>query len=293
MDLLNLTEEEAMRLEEFPICVTTELTNSCMLKCVFCPRKDFKQEIGFMSDPVFKKIVDECVKYHPMRIIFDKDGDPLLDPKIVERLKYIKDVNENIFVSFNTPAVHFPEEVMVGLIDGDLGQICFSLLADDRETYKKITGQDLFNVAFNNILTFARIKEALEGHTRVVVKMVDTPLISNEEKVRFLKRWNSYDGDGIDYVTVDREFDWHNLYSYGKEVKRSRLGLCSDPFVSLNVNWDGRVSPCCLDARKWWIVGDTNMQTLKEIWVGEEMTSLRSRHLRGEWGDVMCRWCDR
>lgn len=292
---MTLTNDEnklfhLQRLKEFPLTVTTELTNACMLRCSFCPRKDLKREVGYMPDSLFKKLVDECIQHPPMRIVFDKDGDPLADPNIVKRLKYIKDQDENVFVSFNTPGIHLPDEIAYGLVDEGLGQICFSLLAERPETYEKITGAGLYYTAYENILKFVRIRDELGGRTRVVVKMVDSPLITQKEKADFRINWSSEDRR-VDYVTVDREFDWHNLYEHRREVKRTEL--CGDLFTALNVNWSGSVSMCCLDMGEEWIVGDSNTQTLKEIWDSPRMEDLRRKHIDGRLDDLPCKWCDR
>jgi MoaA/NifB/PqqE/SkfB family radical SAM enzyme len=75
------------RLPDFPFLVDIELTNHCNLACIMCPRHAMKRDKGFMSDEIFRKIIDECAKYKtPIRFI--RFGEPFLHPNIVEFCEY-------------------------------------------------------------------------------------------------------------------------------------------------------------------------------------------------------------
>jgi radical SAM protein with 4Fe4S-binding SPASM domain len=54
--------------------------------------------------------------------------------------------------------------------------------------------------------------------------------------------------------------------------------LCSYPFRSVVVLWDGRVVPCCRDDDARYVLGDLNTQTLAAIWNGPAAAQLRQRH---------------
>jgi len=74
----------------------------------------------------------------------------------------------------------------------------------------------------------------------------------------------------------------------------SVLNLCSYPWRSVVVLWDGRVVPCCLDSDAALVLGDLNHQSLAEIWASEPVRALRqgleANIPRGHLCDG-CGWC--
>lgn len=274
-----------------PIILTTELTNVCSLECVFCPRKNARNSVGFMKMDLFKKIIDEGLDAGVRRVIFDKDGDPLMSPDVVNCLKYIRSKDPEMYVSFNTPAVFFPADIMRGLLENNLTRIVFSLLAFFPSTYEAVTKHDLYDMAARNIREFLHLKEESGAKTEVILKMVAIDGISETEQNLFKGKWEKW--PGVDKVVIDPVFDWHGMYS-GKKVPLEFGKYCKEIFMNMVVNYDGRVSLCCLDARKEQIVGDLNKQALLQVWNGPEMTAARACWGRGDTSTLpLCSRCER
>lgn len=55
--------------------------------------------------------------------------------------------------------------------------------------------------------------------------------------------------------------------------------FCALPFVDLPISYTGVVTQCCFDATGRSSAGDVNVDTLKDIWFGEEFFSLREHLL--------------
>lgn len=62
---------------------------------------------------------------------------------------------------------------------------------------------------------------------------------------------------------------------------RETRSVCSLPFTSLAVSFDGSVSACCNDWGLSLIVGDVGRSRLVDIWNGAELRQLRLAHLQG------------
>ena len=54
---------------EFPNRITVELTNDCNVSCTFCNRQKLAMDIGYMSEALFYKIVDEASEHLPMKLV--------------------------------------------------------------------------------------------------------------------------------------------------------------------------------------------------------------------------------
>ena len=55
--------------------------------------------------------------------------------------------------------------------------------------------------------------------------------------------------------------------------------VCSVIFYSMTINSDGTVSACCSDWNQELIIGNTNENSLKEIWQSEKLKILQKLHL--------------
>lgn len=65
------------------------------------------------------------------------------------------------------------------------------------------------------------------------------------------------------------------------------------PFQQFNIRPDGKVSLCCNDALGIYTLGDTNINSIKEIWYSEEYMNIRremKKHGRKKLN--LCSKCD-
>ena len=56
--------------------------------------------------------------------------------------------------------------------------------------------------------------------------------------------------------------------------------ICTLPFYTMNVNFNGNVSACSFDWRHVHIMGNANTTHLKDIWLGEKYNEFRKLQLR-------------
>jgi len=68
-----------------------ETTNNCNMRCSFCPNRTMKRARMFLGFDIFKKTIDEISCNNLTNTIsFVGNGEPLLDNKIGEKIKYCK-----------------------------------------------------------------------------------------------------------------------------------------------------------------------------------------------------------
>ena len=51
--------------------------------------------------------------------------------------------------------------------------------------------------------------------------------------------------------------------------------ICSSPWQRMVISWEGKVVQCCEDYMEGNVLGNVNVETLKEIWHGEPFKELR------------------
>jgi radical SAM protein with 4Fe4S-binding SPASM domain len=57
---------------------------------------------------------------------------------------------------------------------------------------------------------------------------------------------------------------------------------CAQIFKSMQINFDGKVMPCCIDWQTINVIGNVESNSLIEIWNGERIRRLQMKHLNGE-----------
>ncbi|MDP3041329.1 MAG: ATP-binding cassette domain-containing protein [Candidatus Omnitrophota bacterium] len=181
--------------------------HNCNSNCVHCwfhnPKTAHSEDsLGMKLDiDLFKMLVDDAQKLSVERIIFDGQGEPLLDQRFFEMLEYT--VAKNIGVFFSTNGILFFGEIFKKiLLDLEVEGITCSLPAATSETYilinpkqpqstfYKIVENMKFLVSMRNngrmtkpIVTMNHVIHALNCHEMMQMAMLDAQI--GADKVEF------------------------------------------------------------------------------------------------------------
>ncbi len=276
---------------EFPELIALEIASSCNLSCIHCPPhlKEFKNQVrkfGIMDMDLFYKLMDEIDDYGKRRIALHKDGEPLLHPQTEEILQRVKQ-NHDHTIYLTTNAHRLTEKIGSSLLENKIDIINISLGASSKEFYEKVRGKD-FEKVVNNITAFLKLRETAEWKPKVIIQIIDLPEYSEmqNEIENFKKYWSKYDVE----IQVWEKLTW-GVYDYKDNGKRRYP--CYSLWESFTVNSDGLVSACCMDWTQQLVTGDTNTQTIKEIWKGEKLKYLRQMHIDGKEKELpLCGTCN-
>lgn len=93
-----------------------ELHNFCNFTCGYCPHKDMQRKQEFMSDEVWKVILNEYIvpyrcknSFCPPTFIGHKDTEPLIDKKFPSRLRDLADVAPDMKIDIYSNGVLLPK----------------------------------------------------------------------------------------------------------------------------------------------------------------------------------------
>ena len=262
---------------DFPFAIDIESTNACNLDCFFCPRKEAEKGIGMMDYTLFRRLVDECAERGPIRKIgLHKDGEPLAHPRIVDMVAYIKDQRAAEVISFTSNGILMKPAKARELIGAGLNDVSFSIDAVKEETYRQAKGRDKYRLVEENVLGFLEMKPS---HVKVTVKFIRMRETQGEEEA-FIEKWRNSGAE----VLITEYHDWSGSVRDSSllNLAPSASFACENPWYSLAVNWDGKVSICCVDWDSQGVVGDANSETIHNIWHGEELRRIKELHLDGK-----------
>lgn len=274
----------------FPIFLLIEPTNACNIDCYFCPRKTSRREVGYMDFELYKRIIDECVRFGKRTMIgLQKDGEPLLHPSILKMIKYAKDKSASHILHLATNAFFLNEEMAMGILNSGLDDLLISIDAASGETYKKIKGRDNLYQVEANVLRFLQIKRKIKSKKPFVrIKLAKTADNTGEEKL-FKRKWHGL----ADWVEITDIFQWGETKNIGSDFtsKLSRYP-CLFPWYWPAINWNGDVSICCYDFNSEGILGNVYKDSLSNIWSNSKLRDIRYAHLDGEHEKIpLCAKC--
>lgn len=246
---------------EFPRHIFIETTANCNLSCTYCPREKRKEDMDY---GLFKSIIDECSLYGPRSFSLHLFGEPLLYPKIIDAIKYIKSKNRRHTVLLTTNGTllnNFSKRLMDAGVDRIIWswRICGNQFTSETiEILKKI------------------------GIIRLLIE--ETP---NEE----FEKWSKFPRVEIKH-----------LHNYGGDIDLSKWGYIKKPdkrypcyhlWLAPAIRWNGDMVFCCNVSKHtvYSTLGNVLQRSIHDMWKSDQLNEVRNDHKQGVYKDA-CRSCD-
>lgn len=203
-----------------------------------------------MDFELFKSIIDEGSQYGARSWSVHLFGEPLLYPRVLDALRYIKYKNKRHTILFTTNGVllnKFAKELVAVGVD----RIIWSWRRNN----------------FNDE-TIGVLKE--RGLIRLLIE--ETPKEEFEKWSKFprveVKHIHNYGG------SIDTS-KWH-------DEKIPERYSCYHLWLAPAIRWNGEIVECCNIAKSGTeVLGKYGEMTLAEVWTGEKLNTLRESHRKG------------
>lgn len=281
IDLENRTKLETVIPLQVPFVIFVDPSDICNFRCKFCPSSDLEllKKVGrprkTMDFKLFKKIVDDICEFEkPIKVLrLYKDGEPLLNPRFADMVRYAKEKKCAERIDTTTNASLLTPKRNLEIIEAGIDRINISINGLNEEQYLNFSNYKInFKEHVENIRHLYENKKNCE----IIVKICgDT--IPDSDKKKF------YDifGDIADGVFIEHamscwsEFELKDVKInqkvgiYGQKIKE--VMVCPYVFYSFAINSDGLASTCFLDWSRKLIIGDAKKESVKEIWNGKKL----------------------
>jgi radical SAM protein with 4Fe4S-binding SPASM domain len=269
-----------------PWVIFVDPSDVCNFKCIFCPNYDIgnlvdktSRPLSIMSFELYKKIIDDIYEFEkPIKVLrLYKDGEPLLNPRFADMVKYAKDSGccEKIDTTTNGSCLNPKRNIEI--IEAGLDKINISIEGINEKQYFDFSGYRIdFENFVSNIEHFYNNRKQCEMFIKI-----NGDNMSEEDKDKFFNIF----GDITDGIAIEHTMNcWNNFEMkgmkqnekvgvYGQPIKEVKV--CPYIFYSFSINSDGRVSICFLDWNMKQIIGDVKKQSLKDIWNGDRLHEYR------------------
>jgi MoaA/NifB/PqqE/SkfB family radical SAM enzyme len=254
-------------INKFPDTVQIETTNACNSKCIICPHKRMGRTIKTMDDDIFMKVIDECAKYKCGNVHLHNFGEPLLDKKIIQRIKYAKDKGLQRVKIFSNGSL-LTAEMSENLVTAGLDEIKISFDGANKEEYEKIRYPLKFDSVVNNINTLVSIRNKRQSSLKIEIACSST-----SDKSATMESLENC----VDKFSFGKLHNWGDSEVTYSESSKTRKP-CSRIWRTFTVLSNGKSSLCCLDYDGKVILGDLHESSISEIWRNSQYKSLRKCH---------------
>ncbi|MFA5389398.1 MAG: radical SAM/SPASM domain-containing protein [Candidatus Omnitrophota bacterium] len=230
-----------------PRYIFLESTNLCNASCICCPHDKMTRPKEVMPWDLFKLIIDECKTFSEnglKKIFLNKDGEPLLDPLLIERIEYIKHNIPSVSLHLNSNAMCLDEEKAARLLDSALDSITFTVNGASRETYETIMRGLDYHLVKGNLERFFELKA--DRNSRLKVSM---QIVVCDKNIHEVQKYNrQWFGKADSFVLKSM----HNFFNMGTSIMTDKLSgdqlrFCAEPFEGLFIYCNGDLGLCCWD----------------------------------------------
>lgn len=274
---------------DFPVHLLVEPTSACNLRCVMCYQSDRtfnrKPYIGMMDMGLFRDVVDQAADGGSGALSLVSRGEPFMHKDFGEMLRYASSKKRFFDIKTNTNATRLTENACHDLLSSDINVIVISVDAHEKDLYEKIRVRGNFETVLANVRRLCDIRDRQYSDSKVEIRISGVRISDEQNEKEFHDFWSEI----CDTVVLVRAQKRWNTYE--NDLHPDHAPPCSFLWDRFFVLFDGTFNMCDEDYKAYLSPGTARESTIREIWHGEALTRLRSRHLAGRRPDIVP--CDR
>ena len=288
-----------------PMTISIEPTTACNLRCPECPSglRIFSRETGNLKEDFFRSTIDDLYK-DLIYLIFYFQGEPYINPKFLEMVKYASD--KGIYTITSTNGHFLNDENARKTIESGLDRMIISVDGTTQEVYENYRKEGKLETVLQGARNVVKWKKELKSSTPhiifqfLVVKPNEHQIpeiykLAKEigvDEVK-LKTAQVYDYEqGNDLIpTIDKYSRYKQKEDGTYMVKNELLNHCWKLWHACVITWDGLVVPCCFDKDATHKLGDLKQLKFREVWKGDSYQAFRTFLLKGRDQIDICTNC--
>lgn len=288
-----------------PFTISMEPTTACNLRCPECPSglRSFSRPTGNLKEDFFRKTIDELHR-ELIYLIFYFQGEPYINPKFLDMVKYASD--RGIYTITSTNGHFLNDANAKKTIESGLDRMIISVDGTTQEVYESYRKSGKLKNVLEGARNIVRWKKKMKSKTPHIIfqflvvkpnehQIPDIYQLAEEigvDEVK-LKTAQVYDYEnGNPLIPTIEKYARYKKQDDGKYIiKNELLNHCWKLWHSCVITWDGLVVPCCFDKDAIHRLGDLKNATFQEIWKSDEYYNFRKTLLKGRDQIDICTNC--
>jgi len=277
-----------------PFVVLIDPCGACNFKCNFCPCNvsDFQVEERhkLMTWELFEKIADDLQAFQGQVKVINVYGfgEPLLNPRVADMVKILKEKNLSREVRITTNGSLLDEKKAKQLIDAGIDTVRVSVEALSTQGYRELCGVDIdFEKIRRNVGMFYRLSRGTKS--KIAVKIVSATMDTEKDAQRFsdifapISDFHFIREVSPNWAEFDQMVMPQNAYKVANGCYPPSVGcreeICTFPFTDMCIHSNGVVGGCCADWKFATQYGDVRYESLADIWNGSKHRAFQIAHL--------------
>ena len=288
-----------------PMTISIEPTTACNLRCPECPSglRSFSRDTGNLKTDFFRKTIDQ-ISDRLLYLIFYFQGEPYINPKFLEMVRYAND--KGLYTITSTNGHFLDDDTCKKTIESGLDRIIISIDGITQETYESYRiGGNLEKVK-QGATNLVQWKKTLKSKTPHIIfqflvvkpnehQINDVYQLAEEigvDEVK-LKTAQIYDyKNGNELIpTIDKYSRYKKEVTGHYSIKNELLNHCWKLWHACVITWDGLVVPCCFDKDATHQMGKLQESSFQEIWQNRNYSKFRQSILKGRDTIDICNNC--
>ena len=288
-----------------PMTISIEPTTACNLRCPECPSglRIFSRETGNLKEDFFRATIDDLYK-DLIYLIFYFQGEPYINPKFLEMVKYASD--KGIYTITSTNGHFLNDENARKTIESGLDRMIISVDGTTQEVYENYRKEGKLETVLQGARNVVKWKKELKSSTPhiifqfLVVKPNEHQIPEiyklakeigvDEVKLKTAQVYDYEQGNEL-IPTIDKYSRYKQKEDGTYVVKNELLNHCWKLWHACVITWDGLVVPCCFDKDATHRLGDLKQLKFREVWKGGSYKAFRTSLLKGRDQIDICTNC--
>jgi len=248
-----------------------ETTSYCNLKCPSCPVPlwvkfgnmiSYHPRLGQLSTEKIEEVLTD-IKDTLKQILLYNYGEPFLDKRLLEILRFAKKLIPNVYITTSTNGTTIPRNWIKTIIEeGLIDYIVFSIDGASQETYSKYRIGGNFDKAFKDMVEFIEFRKAYKKSIPVVKwQYILFEWNDSDRELKLAQELAAKNGLDIVWVLTSSEGK-SQRYKLGSERYQKLQGL-KTPSAGIVVPGHG----CYLKSPKMESTTGESRPEIKTIWM--------------------------
>jgi MoaA/NifB/PqqE/SkfB family radical SAM enzyme len=224
----------------------------------------------------------------PKVIVLHGYGDPLLDKNIPDYVELM--TKQGLMSYFSCNPANINMERTVETFENGLNYVKYSIESVDDLRHKEVRGlQSNFTDSYKKIVQLLDLKAKRNLDTIIVITMINLNKTWQQEEFERLK--DAFKGMDVYVYLKSQDQQW---YEDNKNQTQSIhwLEFCQFPWSSMTIKSNGESVECVEDFNNEIILGNSQTESLYDIWNGEKYKKFRLDHINLTPGIKCSEQCD-
>ena len=281
-----------------------EISNACNANCTFCAYRFQERKKHVMDFEMYKKAIDNYSNDGGGTVSFTPVvGDPLVDRKLIDKIKYARSKDNIKDVFLYTNALFFDRYNLDELVSSGITRIAISTYFGSRELYKKYYGVDGYDRVIKNITDLLKKNKQVGKPINFTFHLrVEQPVERWQKNKEFIEISKLNDNKNISFKTkyenwsgMIKDDDLPEGCELGEtlEFKNKIKDPCWELYRKFYIMSDARVGVCASrDLEGEICIGNVKEKSLNNIWRDKPIRKFRKDWVKGRLPKV-CMKCDR